>query len=115
MIWSDHVGWYAQPIIFVLYGGGSYGSFQDSYDPSAAPLNSGATPPLGLLEPVMGFGKVWRQQPGVRDRNGWGKASEASGTGRFEMLTERIYPLDQSDKPDLRICLGSSRQQRACV
>lgn len=86
MIWSDHIGWYAQPIIFALYEGGLYESFQDTFDPSVDPINSGATPPPGLLEPNLGFGKLWRQQPGVRDRLGWSKSPEMSGTGRFEML-----------------------------
>ncbi len=36
-------------------------------------------PPNGLLEPVRGFGKVWRNFSGVRDGLGWATAQE-SGT-----------------------------------
>jgi hypothetical protein len=86
MIWSDHIGWYSQPIIFVLYGETTYQSFQDTFDPSLDPLSSSATPPSGLVEPILGFGKVWRVEPGVRDQVGWGKADEVPGLGRFEML-----------------------------
>jgi len=28
-------------------------------------------PPVGLYQPVRGFGLVWREEPGVRDRLGW--------------------------------------------
>ncbi len=87
MIWSDHIGWYAQPIVFTLNGDSTYQSFQDSFDPSQDPVSSNATPPAGLVEPILGFGKVWREQPGVRDRLGWGKIEEVSGSGRFGMFS----------------------------
>jgi hypothetical protein len=28
-------------------------------------------PPPGRYQPIRGFGMVWREQPGVRDRLGW--------------------------------------------
>jgi hypothetical protein len=33
-------------------------------------------PPAGLLQPVRGFGKVWRERPGVRERLGWATDEE---------------------------------------
>ena len=35
------------------------------------PETAGLTPPEGRYEPKRGFGKVWRDQPGVRDQLGW--------------------------------------------
>ena len=40
-------------------------------------------PPKGLVEPVRGFGKVWREGTGarVRERLGWATATEKGATG----------------------------------
>lgn len=44
-------------------------------DPSDDPA---IIPPNGLYEPVRGFGKVWRERPGVREALGWATAEEAA-------------------------------------
>ena len=38
--------------------------------------SGGETPPAGLVEPVRGFGKVWRENPAVRQALGWATAPE---------------------------------------
>lgn len=87
MIWSDHIGWYEQQVIYVLYSGGSYQRFEDTFEGAVDPFNGGETPPAGgLMEPSLGFGKIWRNQPGVRDGLGWATAAEVMGTGRFELF-----------------------------
>lgn len=43
-------------------------------DPSDDPA---IVPPNGLYQPVRGFGKVWRERPGVREALGWATAEEA--------------------------------------
>ncbi|MEN9938965.1 MAG: hypothetical protein RLZZ387_5544 [Chloroflexota bacterium] len=51
------------------------------------PFSGGETPPAGRIEPVRGFGKVWREQPGVREALGWATDYEVGDTGtlqRFE-------------------------------
>lgn len=40
------------------------------------PASGGETPPAGLVEPVRGFGKVWRENPAVRQALGWATAPE---------------------------------------
>ncbi|MDQ2807563.1 MAG: hypothetical protein M3Z04_11735, partial [Chloroflexota bacterium] len=43
--------------------------------------NGGAeTPAPGFYEPIRGFGKIWREQPDVRTRLGWGTAPESALT-----------------------------------
>lgn len=88
MIWSDHIGWYAQPVIYVIYHTEYpyYHHFNDTFDPAVEPVGGGETPPNGLVEPLHGFGKVWREQPGVRETLGWATASETPGAGRFQMF-----------------------------
>jgi hypothetical protein len=86
MIWSDHVAWYPQPVIYVLYADSTYQRFDDTFDPETDPVRGGQTPPPGLVEPAYGFGTVWRDQPGVRERLGWATADETPGEGYFQMF-----------------------------
>jgi hypothetical protein len=87
MIWSDHIGWYAQPVIYVVYGGNSYQRFDDTFNAAVDAVNGSETPPAGLSEPSMGFGKIWRTQPGVREALGWATSAESYSAGRFAMFT----------------------------
>jgi len=86
MIWSDHVGWHEQLIIYVLYSNSTYESFDDTFDPAVGTGGSGETPPSGLLAPTMGFGKIWYEHANVRDALGWATAPETTGIGRFQMF-----------------------------
>jgi len=51
------------------------------------PERANLTPPPGLSEPARGFGKVWREQPGVRDALGWATAPERGDRGVFIPFT----------------------------
>jgi hypothetical protein len=65
-------------IFVVIYGPNnalSYQRFEDTWS-EGQPLNSGLEPPSGLLEPARGFGKVWREQAGIRDALGWATEEE---------------------------------------
>jgi hypothetical protein len=86
MIWSDHVGWYEQPTVYVLYSNSTYESFGDTFDPAVGTGGSGETPPSGLLAPTMGFGKIWYEHANVHDVLGWATGPETSGVGRFQMF-----------------------------
>jgi len=87
MIWSDQIGWYPQPVVYVFYDDTTYQRFEDTFDPAVDPVSGGETPPKGLVEPVLGFGKVWRDQPRVRQTLGWATAGETPGDGRFQMFS----------------------------
>lgn len=86
MLWSDHIGWYEQAVIYVIYADGTYQRFDDTYDPAVDPASGGETPPAGLLEPLNGFGKLWRTEASVRAALGWATAAESGGTGRFQLF-----------------------------
>jgi uncharacterized protein with LGFP repeats len=86
MIWSDHIGWYAQPVIYVIYADSTYRRHDDTYDAATDPVSGGETPPNGMLEPMLGFGKLWREVPGVREALGWATANERPGEGRFQLF-----------------------------
>lgn len=52
-------------------------TWREDVDPSEDPT---LTPPNGLYQPVRGFGKVWREQPGLREALGWATAEEKGFT-----------------------------------
>ncbi len=93
MLWSDHIGWYEQPVVYVIYADNTYQRFDDTFNAASDPINGGETPPAGLLEPSYGFGKVWRNEAGVRAALGWAAAPENNGPGRFQLFTggDMIY------------------------
>ena len=55
----------------------SYRQFADTWDASQ-PASGGLVPPAELLEPMRGFGKVWRETPDVRAQLGWATTPEAA-------------------------------------
>jgi hypothetical protein len=63
-----------QDAIYVLFDDGqspTWSIYTDEWDPGEPEDDPTLTPPAGLFQPVRGFGLVWREQPGVRDRLGW--------------------------------------------
>lgn len=71
MLWVQ-----SQNRIYVLYEGGEWTSFPDQFREGDAESDPGITPPEGVLQPIRGFGLVWRTQPNVRDRLGWALGTE---------------------------------------
>ena len=63
--------------IYVLTADGRFRRFDDTWVSGVDPETGGETPPLGLIEPKRGFGKVWRNNLDVRGSLGWGVTEEA--------------------------------------
>lgn len=66
--------------IYVLYDGGSFVRYADTWTDGVDPVSGGETPPAGLYEPIRGFGKVWRSDAGVRNTLGWATQPETGTT-----------------------------------
>jgi hypothetical protein len=62
--------------VYAFYSDGTFHRFDDLFDPAIDPESGGETPPVGLLEPVRGFGKVWRSFETVRTNLGWALSVE---------------------------------------
>lgn len=83
--------------IIVLYSSGRYQRFDDTFVSGIDPESGGEFPPAGLVEPVRGFGKVWRTYPDVRSGLGWAVTGENAGQavvqlferGRMVYLSQR--------------------------
>jgi hypothetical protein len=86
MIWSNKIGYYDRPVVYVLSENGSYQRYDDTFQDGVDPESGGEIPPAGLFEPIRGFGKVWRENPGVRSALGWATAPEIGGPGRFQIM-----------------------------
>jgi hypothetical protein len=89
MVWAG-IGVYGDPRVHVFYPDGTFQAFQDTFDAAKDPTGGGEQPPTGFYEPVLGFGKVWREQPGVRDAVGWATSEETYGKGRDQMFEHGI-------------------------
>lgn len=50
------------------------------------PESGDAQSPAGLLEPRRGFGKVWRENPAVRDQLGWATQPEYGHRGVVQVF-----------------------------
>jgi hypothetical protein len=70
--------------IYVLFSGGSWVVYPDTWTVGEPIDLGGATPPQGRIAPANGFGKVWATQPGVRDRLGWAVAPESGYTATWQ-------------------------------
>lgn len=88
MIWVSTLGLQPQAAIYAVFNNGTYQRFNDTFQDGVDPASSGAAAPAGLLEPVRGFGKVWRDNPTVRDTLGWATAGESGGSAQV-LLFER--------------------------
>ena len=80
MIWVNESG----GLIYVFYSNGTFQRFPDGFIAGQDPDSGGETPPSGLIEPVRGFGKVWRTMMGVRDGVGWGITPEAGDNATIQ-------------------------------
>jgi Tol biopolymer transport system component len=70
--------------IYALYHSGHWQEFEENWTPDQ-PADGGYDPPSGLLEPIRGFGKVWREQLGGPEAAiGWATEHEKGGETTIE-------------------------------
>lgn len=98
MVWLNQ----SPPAIYVLYNTGVYAAYPDVYNPDTDPESGGETPPAGLLEPVRGFGKIWRGFNTVRDGLGWAQ-SEETGTQATIQQFEQGWMIWLPVRPDVLV------------
>ena len=76
--------------IYVLYNNHTWQMFTDTWEQGDAEYDPNIVPPSGLYQPKLGFGKVWREQPGVRDGLGWATTGEHSFWASIQPFDEGL-------------------------
>lgn len=59
---------------------GAWRAFPDSWEEGQPESDPAIVPPEGLYQPIRGIGRVWREEPGIRDRLGWAVGPEVGYT-----------------------------------
>jgi hypothetical protein len=59
--------------------------FEDTWTDAEPESDPAIVPPAGLLQPIRGFGKVWRNNAGVRDGLGWALSPEQGFNGAYQV------------------------------
>ncbi|MFN8531017.1 MAG: hypothetical protein U0670_20630 [Anaerolineae bacterium] len=64
-------------LVVTAEGRGTWTVYQDTWEEGVDPESDPSlTPPDGLIQPHRGFGKLWREVPGVREALGWAASAE---------------------------------------
>jgi len=95
--------WISGPI-YALYSDGRFQRYDDTFVAGVDPESSFLSPPPGLLEPVRGFGKIWRNYPDVRTIIGWASAPEVGGQTVMQRF-DRGWMLDLTERGDVLILI----------
>ena len=73
--------------VHVLYNSGTWAVYNDTWSTGDPEQDTSIVPPAGYYQPKRGFGKVWRDNPAVRNGLGWATTDERgfhASAQRFE-------------------------------
>ncbi len=82
--------------IFVFYNDTSWQVYDNPWRPGE-PVSANLTPPMDRVEPVLGFGEVWRSLGGPGSQLGWATDRQQDGRGtaqRFQFGTMLYNPVN---------------------
>ncbi|MCD4685381.1 MAG: hypothetical protein K8S97_05555 [Anaerolineae bacterium] len=82
MIWVE-----VQDRIYVIFEDGrspAWAQYPDNFREGDPDRDEGLVPPPGLVQPVRGFGLIWRTNERVRERLGWATSPEVSFEGMLQ-------------------------------
>jgi hypothetical protein len=82
MVWIAYPQGYNS--ISILYNDGTIYTGEDTWKNTEPESDPSLVPPAGLYQPVRGFGKVWRELQGARDKLGWALGVETPYNGLFQ-------------------------------
>jgi len=75
MIWSE---WNDQILVFHGTNSGTLEVMTNTWESGMPASDPAIVPPPGYYQPVRGFGKLWRENPAVRERLGWATEAEVT-------------------------------------
>ncbi len=88
--------------VYVLLAGDGtrpmrWSAYVDTFQEEQPPFDPLLTPPPEREQPIRGFGKVWREQPGVREAIGWALSRERGGQGVFQVFEGgRVFVIENT-------------------
>jgi hypothetical protein len=65
-------------------GHGAWTVYEDTFEEGQPESDPSIVPPTPLLQPMRGFGKLWRDNPEVRDELGWAETPEFGYVSNYE-------------------------------
>jgi serine/threonine-protein kinase len=85
MIWDGA----PSPTIYVgLSASGDWVNRADQFQEGDPESDATLTPPAGRLQPVRGFGRLWREDESVRQALGWALAAEVGFEGTWQVFED---------------------------
>lgn len=82
MVWTSQLADVPGEFIFAAFNNGTYGRYADTWTDGQDVGYDNV--PAGRLGPMRGFGKVWRENQGVRDGLGWALYGENGSTAQIQ-------------------------------
>lgn len=77
--------------LYVIYNDRTWESYIDTFDSSRDPVSDpNVVPPAGRFQPMLGIGKLWRENTAVRGKLGWAFDQEKEFTGRIQSVNSRV-------------------------
>ena len=64
--------------------GGTWTVYKDTFEDGEMEFDPDTTPPEGLYQPERGFGKLWRENPEIREQLGWAITPEFGYVSGYE-------------------------------
>jgi len=95
MVWLEEVRgetFVTQRQILVFYNDGSYEQYEDTWTEDQPERDPSIEPPSGLLQPIRGFGQVWRETDGVWDKLGWATVPELGFDTQWQQRFQESLP-----------------------
>lgn len=90
MMWLE-----PQDRIWVMFidgeGEGRWLIYEDSFEEGDPELDANIDAPEGMIQPERGFGKLWRDNPDIRDELGWAITPEFGYISRYEYHGDEGY------------------------
>jgi len=71
-------------VIFVLFDDGTFKRLDDAWVEGMPESDPDIQAPQGLLQPIRGFGKLWRENADIQKKIGWAVTPETGYTGAWQ-------------------------------
>ncbi|HVO43465.1 MAG TPA: hypothetical protein VMT34_12620 [Aggregatilineales bacterium] len=84
MLWVSQFGDVPTRMIYALYSNATYQRYEDTWVEHVDPETTGEIAPAGFFTPARGFGKVWHNNPVVKNGLGWAKGTEVGTQGQIQ-------------------------------